>query len=86
MQEVGHSVAKQLVVDCGLVSPKRGQGVNKCGSVELYPHLCLEVLRKPYTGERTTSTLSHGSYHVLLPYKEISQVSRHKTSITLHYR
>lgn len=30
-----------------------------------------------------TSTLTHGSHHVLLPYFEISQVSDCKTSITL---
>ena len=30
-----------------------------------------------------TSTLTHGSHHVLLPYFEISQVSTRKTSITL---
>jgi len=51
--------------------------------VELYPHLRSVVLRKPYVGELTTSTLTHGSYHVLLPHFEISQVSEHKTSITL---
>ena len=32
-----------------------------------------------------TSTLTHGSYHVLLPHFEISQVSERKTSITLLY-
>ena len=34
---------------------------------------------------KITSTLTHGSHHVLLPHYEISQVSSCKTSITLRF-